>query len=127
VKYCKNGTRGTFCIKGNIQKSSNFLIQGKNKKYIQGPRKDQDGNPSRGLYNGFGGLPQQSPKVRWVVGGLLQQSASAGLDSNPQIAIAAKVLVQSKNLVKQKGSHDQSLDDANTLQHLSLPGRLLCI
>jgi hypothetical protein len=114
-----------FASRKNIQKSSNFLIQGKNKKYIQGPMKDQDGNPRRRLYNGFGGLPQQSAKVRWVVGGLPQQSACEGLDSNPRIAIAAKVLVQSKNLVKQKGSPDQCFDDANTLQHLPLLGRLL--
>jgi hypothetical protein len=36
------------------------------------------------------------------------------LDSNPLIAIAAKVLVQSKSLLKQKGSPNQCLDDANT-------------
>jgi hypothetical protein len=43
-----------------------------------------------------------------------KQLASSGLDSNPLIAIAAKVLVQSKSLLKQKGSPNQCLDDANT-------------
>jgi hypothetical protein len=114
-----------FALRKNIQKSSNFLIQGKNKKYIQGPRKDQDGNPRRRLYNGFGGLPQQSAKLRWVVGGLPQQSATASLDSNMQIAIAAKVLVQSKILEKQKGNPDQCLDEADTSQHLPFSGGLL--
>jgi hypothetical protein len=63
VKNCKKGTRGTVCIKKNIKKSSNFLIQGKNMKYIQGLRGDQDGDPSHGLPNDFGELPQQSDKA----------------------------------------------------------------
>jgi hypothetical protein len=45
--------------------------------------------------------------------------------SNMRIAVAAKVLVQLKHLFKLKGSPGQCLDDANTLQHLPLPGRLL--
>ncbi len=43
--------------------------------------------------------------------------------NNSRIAIAAKVLVKLKNLFK--GSLGQCLDDANTLQHLPLPGGLL--
>ena len=45
---------------------------------------------------------------RWggVVGGSPQQSATASFDSNMQIAIAAKLLVQSKILEKQKGNPD---------------------
>ncbi len=39
--------------------------------------------------------------------------------SNTPIAIAAKVLVQLKNLFRLKGSLGQYLNDANTLQHLS--------
>jgi hypothetical protein len=56
---------------------------------------------------------------------LPQIFASSGLDSYPQIVIVIKVLVQSKNLLEQKGIPKQCLDDANTSQHLSLPGRLL--
>jgi hypothetical protein len=37
----------------------------------------------------------------------------------------AKVLVQSKNLLKQKGGPIQCLDDAYTSQHLTLLGGLL--
>ncbi len=44
---------------------------------------------------------------------------------NTQIAIAAKVLVQLKNLYRLKGSLRPCLDDTNTLQHLLLPGELL--
>jgi hypothetical protein len=40
-----------------------------------------------------------TPWLGWVIGGLPQQFASTGLDSNQRIAIAAKVLVQSKNLL----------------------------
>ena len=102
MRNSKNETRGTVCIKKKIQKSSNFLIRGKNKKYIHGQRRDQDGDPSHGLSNDFGGLPLQSAKAGWVISGLPQQFAIAGLDSNPRIAIAAKVLVKSKNLVGKK-------------------------
>ncbi len=44
---------------------------------------------------------------------------------NTRIATAAKVLVQSKNLFRLNGSLGLCLDDANTLQHLPLPGGLL--
>jgi hypothetical protein len=54
------------------------------------------------LSNGFGGLPLQSAKSGWVISGLPQQFPISGLDSNPRIAIAAKVLVKSKNLVGKK-------------------------
>jgi hypothetical protein len=39
----------------------NFLIGGKirNIYLVQGPRGDQDGDPSHGFSNGFGGLLQQ--------------------------------------------------------------------
>jgi hypothetical protein len=43
-----NGQRGTFCIKKIIQ-SNNFFTQGKNKKYMWGPREYQNGNPSQGF------------------------------------------------------------------------------
>jgi hypothetical protein len=68
--------------------------------------------------------PTALAKAGWFSGGLPQQFASAGLDKNAG-SIAAKVLVQSKNLYKQKCSPDQCLDDANTTQHLPLPGGLL--
>jgi hypothetical protein len=44
---------------------------------------------------------------------------------NTRIAIAAKVLVQSKNLFRLNCSLGLCLDDANILQHLPLPGGLL--
>ncbi len=47
--------------------------------------------------------------------------------NNSRIAIAAKVLGKLKNLFRLKGSLGQCLDDANTLQHLPLPGGLLCV
>jgi hypothetical protein len=56
----------------NIQKSSNFLIHHKNKKYIQGSRGDQDGDPSHVLPNGCGECEQNvkenlcfNPKVAY--------------------------------------------------------------
>ncbi len=66
-----------------------------------------------------------TPWLGWVIGGLPQQFASGGFDSNPRIAIAAKVLVQSKNLLKLKDSPDQCLNDPNASHHLPLPGILL--
>jgi hypothetical protein len=50
--------------------------------------------------NGFGELPLQSAKAGWVIDGSPQQLISTGLVSNPRIAIAAKLLIQSKNLLK---------------------------
>jgi hypothetical protein len=64
-------------------------------------------------------------KPRQVIGRLPQQLTNARLDSNMRIRITAKVLVKFKNLLKLKGSPGQCLDDANTSQHLPLPGRLL--
>ena len=63
--YCKvrnyeNGQRGTVCIKKNIQKSSNFLTQVKIKKYMCGPRGDQDGVPSHGFHHPSQGSPVQT-------------------------------------------------------------------
>jgi hypothetical protein len=45
--------------------------------------------------------------------------------ANPQIVIAAEVLVQLKNLFKLKDSLGPCLVDANTTQHLTLRGELL--
>jgi hypothetical protein len=62
-----------------------------------------------------------------VIGKLPQQLDNAPLVSNMRIAIAAKVLVQFKNLLKLKGSPGQCLNDAETSQHLPLSCRLLCV
>ncbi len=50
-----------------------LLDSRQNKKYIQRPRGDQDGNPSYGLANDFGGLPLQCAQAVPVIGGLPQQ------------------------------------------------------
>ena len=60
-----------------------------------------------------------------VIGRLPQQLDNARQASNARIEIAAKVLVQFKNLFQPKGSPGQCLDDTNISQHLSLPGGLL--
>jgi hypothetical protein len=52
-------------------------------------------------------------------------TALAEYNSNTRIAIAAKLLVQFNKLLQLKCSPGQCLDDANTSQHLPIPGGLL--
>jgi|688.fasta_scaffold1897115_1 hypothetical protein len=66
--------------------------------------------------NGFGGLPLQSAMHIGLIchAGLVAVGHADYID-NTQIVIAAKVLVQLKNLFRLKGSLGPCLDDANTL------------
>jgi hypothetical protein len=66
-------------------------------------------------------------KLCQVIGRLPQQFDNARLVSNTRTVYEAKILVQFKNLLKLRGSPGQCLDDANTSQHIPLPGRLLCV
>jgi hypothetical protein len=61
-KY-KNEQIGTVCIKKIIQKSSIFLIEGKIRNIIWGPRDEQDGYPSRGIPHPSSGIPHPSREI----------------------------------------------------------------
>jgi hypothetical protein len=55
----------------------------------------------------------------------LEKVGHADLPKNLRIGIAAKVLVQAKNLFRLKGRLEPCLVDANTTQHLFLRGEIL--
>ena len=76
--------------------------------------------------NSFGRVPLQ-PAMRI---GLIRYAGWTAVGHvdwiiNRQIIIAARVLVQPKNILRLKGSLGPCLDDANTLKQLPLPGGLL--